>query len=290
MDSPPSTAHGLHLFPTLPVEIRLKIWRDCLSPRICEIQLTPPPALAAVPPANLAHSQREALGLLASTFKLVSIPSLPAILHVCSESRCEALAQYRSMAGTSFQGPRRFPFNLYHPSRDTLFLARSLYGIQAVELHFLHSGPAAAVAMGVPAKEFVLDRLASNPADVELVEKLAVLWSDMHVQDVESLMPRLRLWKRLRVLYLVFFEMRDDGLEVRLLGGRRKTFGRVEFLEARQSTVRGRFLERMLEESLLLAEALTATLKEVEVEERRQGRNEWIAPTVEVKLARFDLG
>jgi hypothetical protein len=77
-----SDSHQLatfHLFPTLPTEIRLKIWRHALPPRIIEIRFR-----------GLPNCVGNSYGSLEPHFT----SRIPRPLHVCRESRTEALRHY----------------------------------------------------------------------------------------------------------------------------------------------------------------------------------------------------
>ncbi|KAK7993984.1 hypothetical protein PG989_007365 [Apiospora arundinis] len=73
-DKPPTTQPVFHLFPKLPLEIRLRIWRFSLEPRVLEL-----------------HSRRSHYAQ-AEDWPWQSNNYNPALLSVCDEARGEALA------------------------------------------------------------------------------------------------------------------------------------------------------------------------------------------------------
>ncbi|KAK8097005.1 hypothetical protein PG999_012949 [Apiospora kogelbergensis] len=73
-DKPPTTQPVFHLFPQLPLEVRLKIWRFSLEPRVLEL-----------------HSRRTHYAQ-AEDWPWQSNCYNPALLSVCDEARGEALA------------------------------------------------------------------------------------------------------------------------------------------------------------------------------------------------------
>jgi hypothetical protein len=100
-----------HLFPNLPMEIRLQIWESSLVPRVHELH-----------PCAKLYNER-------MTFRSNSAQT-PAIFHASSESRKVALRNYELMQydptrGLSGKGILRFYFN---PVQDTLLL-NSLMGL-----------------------------------------------------------------------------------------------------------------------------------------------------------------
>lgn len=274
----PGTPPKFTLFPQLPPELRLKIWRSTFTPRLYEIQVKPTPAASTL----VIHEHNH--NVTPIDLRPLSRPQFPSILHVCREARDEVLAAYRSCsasAAAGFQSPYPFPYNLFCPALDTLFVPIALYYLNASEMQIMFSG-IAALSLGLP-REFILDRLAADPADVEFVTSLAVCWSDMHVKDIPSLEVALRPYKALRELIVLFFEMREDKLDIRLLQARRGRLGAV-LCEPGQASVRGRYLERILEEYVELAEVLNKEFKEMELGDL-EGRKRF--PEIKVRIARF---
>ncbi|KAK4192402.1 hypothetical protein QBC35DRAFT_222007 [Podospora australis] len=95
--APPPTAFSL--FPYLPTELRLHIWRLSLSPRVVTLTYRPAPleqCFSPTPP--------------------------PAILSACQESRDEALRFYRRTFGTKAHPEGRIYF---HPALDVLYVPRT---------------------------------------------------------------------------------------------------------------------------------------------------------------------
>ena len=262
------------LFPTLPVEIRLKIWRLTLPPRVVEVQLHVPnecdPAISDI---NL-------------DLRPLARSSLPVIFHVCQESRDEALSIYRPCSGSTFASPHSFPNNLYHPLLDTLFIPISLYTIEAYLPRNMFSATAA-LSLGMP-REFILGRLAVNPRDVASIRYLAISWADMHVRDVATLLEALEPFTALRELSLVFFEMRRDNQDIRLMSMTRGQL-RAVLVDPSESTVRGRYLERILEEFTELAATFNAGFLEMDAAGGAEGRGRpRKLPEVKVKMVRFE--
>jgi hypothetical protein len=91
MESPNPTAFSL--FPELPSELRLKIWRFCFpGPRTVRIQYK----------AKTRHSVD---GKRSNFSAWTSTNPIPIILHICHESRQEALKFYRLAFGSFFHQP-----------------------------------------------------------------------------------------------------------------------------------------------------------------------------------------
>jgi hypothetical protein len=83
------------IFPSLPAELRLKIWRESCSPRII----------------TLNYNQ--------ASDSFASCPQ-PALLSTCHESREEALRIYTPFFGTNSHKPHIY----FNPYRDTIHLPR----------------------------------------------------------------------------------------------------------------------------------------------------------------------
>lgn len=90
--SPPSFT----LFGSLPVEIRLQIWRESCHARVVEVNYD----------ADKDHCNTPT--------------EAPAILHVCQESRYETMRMYKKLFGTRTQEARIY----FHPALDTLYIPR----------------------------------------------------------------------------------------------------------------------------------------------------------------------
>ncbi|KAI2624383.1 hypothetical protein GGR54DRAFT_573917 [Hypoxylon sp. NC1633] len=84
------------LFSLLPTELRLQIWRHICHPRVVEV---------------LYDSGND---------QCSSSTAPPAILHVCQESRYEALLLYRRSFGTKSHEPTIY----FYPELDTLYIPR----------------------------------------------------------------------------------------------------------------------------------------------------------------------
>jgi hypothetical protein len=263
-----------HLFPTLPVEIRLKIWRLTLPPRVVEVQL------------HVPSESDPAISEMSLDLRPLAHPSLPVIFHVCQESRDEALSIYRPCSGSTFASPHAFPYNLYHPVLDTLFIPISLYTVEAYLPQNVFSA-ASALSLGMP-REFILDRLAVNPSDVASIGSLAISWADMHVKDMATLIEALEPFKAFREQSLVLFEKRRDNQDIRLMSMKRGQL-RAVLVEPSESTVRGRYLERILEEYTELCTMFNAVFLEMNALKGVKGRGRLRKlPEVKVKMVRFE--
>ncbi|KAK2728776.1 hypothetical protein CKAH01_02826 [Colletotrichum kahawae] len=115
-----------HLFPYLPAELRLKIWNFNLPPpRIVPIQCGAK-SLSFAPDVHQAAQRRP------STSGCISYASIPVNLHVCHESRVEAMKSYRLSFGMT-RNPGQIFFDR---SRDVLYFgARD--GYMASEAQFM---------------------------------------------------------------------------------------------------------------------------------------------------------
>jgi hypothetical protein len=272
---------SFHLFSRLPTELRLKIWRACLPSRVIEVNIKQRPLPITPDPEDEAD-----FGPSGSVYRPLTRPALPIAFQVCRESRSEALSQYRPAAGASFESMCEFPWNLYNPALDTLYFPRSLYSMQITEASLMWSA-AASLSLGMP-REFVLDRLAEDVADVAEITSLAISWSDIHVKDVNILAEALKPYKSLRELSLTFFELREDSALSRFMNGGNVPHGskmQVLFMNPSDGKVGRRYLERMLEEHEELAKRFNEELKGIE--ETAEQESGWRAPKVLVKLAKF---
>jgi hypothetical protein len=101
--TPPSALTDFQLFPELPAELRIKIWRIALStPREVEIKCEKLPR---------SHEERNAAWFASTT-------PIPVLLHVCQESRFEALSTY-TKAFRTCDSPR---YTYVSFERDTIKL------------------------------------------------------------------------------------------------------------------------------------------------------------------------
>jgi hypothetical protein len=263
------------LFPTLPAEIRLKIWRQTCPSRVIEVQL------------HVDSESDPATPEISLDRRPLARPSLPIIFHVCQESRDEALSIYLPCAGSTFASPHPFPYNLYYPVLDTLFIPISLYSIQACHPRNMFSA-VAAQSLGMP-RDFILDRMAVNPEDVGAIRSLAINWTDMHVKNVPTLLEALEPFNSLRELSLVFFEMRRDNQDIRLMSMKRGEL-RAFLVDPSESTVRGRYLERVLQEFTELAATFNEGFSQTDAERDPEGRGRRkMLPAVTIKMVRFEI-
>ena len=146
---------------------------------------------------------------------------------------------------------------------------------------------AAALSLGMP-REFILDRLATNSGDVATIRSLAISWADMHIKDVPTLVEALEPFTALRELSIVFFEMRPDNRDVHLMSMKRGQL-RAVLVDPSESTVRGRYLERVLDKFTDMAAAFNEGFQEVDAErgaDRREQREK--LPEVKIKMVRFE--
>lgn len=111
------TAHGFTLFPKLPAELRLRIWRFAL----------PGQRLVEIKPDTIVKENSSALSLLGFGYQETKIENvrspaqIPAMLHACVESRTEMLNHYKvTFGGRRFRGwePRVY----FDASVDILFM------------------------------------------------------------------------------------------------------------------------------------------------------------------------
>jgi hypothetical protein len=146
---------------------------------------------------------------------------------------------------------------------------------------------AAAQALGTP-REFILDRLADNPGDVSAIRYLAISWADMHIKDTSTLIEALAPFTALRELSLVFFEMRRDNQDILLMLKKRGQM-RAVLVDPSESTVRGRYLERILEEFMELTTAFNEGFLKADAERDAEGNgHRRRLPTVTIKMVRFE--
>jgi hypothetical protein len=87
---------------------------------------------------------------------------------------------------------------------------------------------------------------------------------------------------------LVFFEMRRDNQDIRFMSMKRGQL-RAALVDPSESTVRGRYLERILEEFTELAAAFNARFLEMDAAGGAEGRGpRRELPEVNVKIVRFE--
>ncbi|KAI8200409.1 hypothetical protein KHU50_006891 [Colletotrichum sp. SAR 10_65] len=115
-----------HLFPCLPAELRLKIWNFNLPPpRIVPIR-------CGAKSLSFAADVHPAAQRRPSTSGCISYASIPVNLHVCHESRVEAMKSYRLSFGMTRKPGQIF----FDRSRDILYFgARD--GYMASESQFM---------------------------------------------------------------------------------------------------------------------------------------------------------
>ncbi|RYP56638.1 hypothetical protein DL771_011672 [Monosporascus sp. 5C6A] len=97
-------------FPRLPAELRLKIWAENLpGSRIVTIRCS---STSSPTPSSACRSHDDD-----AAPRFTSSAPIPANLHACRESRCEAMRQYRLLFGTCGEPGRIF----FDPMRDILY-------------------------------------------------------------------------------------------------------------------------------------------------------------------------
>ncbi|KAI5917959.1 hypothetical protein F4810DRAFT_715980 [Camillea tinctor] len=106
------------LFTRLPIELRLTIWGLNLPrPRIVPIRCCYGNGASQL--ASVSNEDQESLWRLSGlqNFKCTSSAPIPVNLHVCGESRLDAMKRYKLMFGTKRDPGRVF----FDPLRDTLY-------------------------------------------------------------------------------------------------------------------------------------------------------------------------
>ncbi|WQF76018.1 Putative 2EXR domain-containing protein [Colletotrichum destructivum] len=183
----PRPLDHFHLFPRLPVELRLRIWDFNLpQPRVVPIRC------GAKSLSFASHSQSPPL----STSGCTSYTAVPVNLHVCHESRREALVSYRPSFGMT-RNPGQIFFNKAH---DVLYFgARD--GYMASEAQFL-------TVMAL-----------CDPSDLADVRHLAIndslFWVDSTYQSMSAANLAVEVLKQVRLrmprLERLVFVPRDEN-------------------------------------------------------------------------------
>ncbi|OLN81788.1 hypothetical protein CCHL11_08923 [Colletotrichum chlorophyti] len=176
-----------HLFPALPIELRLKIWNFNLPPpRVVPIRC------GAKSLSFSSHAQSPS----PSTSGCTSYAPVPVNLHVCHESRREALGSYRLSFGMT-RNPGQIFFDEAH---DILYFgARD--GYMASEAQFL-------TVMAL-----------CDPADLANVRHLAIndslFWVDSTYQSMSAANLTIEVLKQVRArmprLKRLVFVPRDEN-------------------------------------------------------------------------------
>lgn len=175
-------------FPNLPSELRLKIWRFSLQPRLIEVRLRPafrpngkelpsPPEELALPPPYKAP--------------------VPSTFHVCRESRNEVKEFYQPFDGITF---RPTSGTLINAALDTVYCPEMFFDVTDQILPKSVVGD----AYYFPDRS-VLFRLAMDREFAEIVKSLAVPAVGLKAQGTmtENMIPVLRKYKNLRELIVV---------------------------------------------------------------------------------------
>jgi hypothetical protein len=184
--TPPHTT--FYLFPSLPSELRLKIWRCSLQPRIIDVRLRP----ALYPNGKPMPSPPEELAL-PPPYKA----PLPITFHVCRESRNEAKEYYQSFDGLTFRPASGTLINL---ELDTVYCPEMFFDVADQILPKSVVGD----AYYFPDRS-MLFRLAMDRDFAEKVRSLAVPAVGLKAQGTmtENMIPVLRKYKNLRELIVV---------------------------------------------------------------------------------------
>jgi len=182
------TSIKFHSFPRLPSELRLKIWRLSLQPRIIDIRLRevtrPSGKPLPSPPPEL---------ILPAPYK----SPFPTAFHVCRESRNEALSTYHPFSGTTFSPAAGTLINL---ELDTVYCPDELFNVVDQIMPKTVVGP----DYYFPDRS-VLFRLAMDEAFAENVTSLAISAIGLKAMGTmtENMIPVLRRYRNLRELFLV---------------------------------------------------------------------------------------
>ncbi|KZL83799.1 hypothetical protein CI238_08169 [Colletotrichum incanum] len=185
--TPPWPLNHFHFFPRLPVELRLKIWNFNLPPpRVVPIRC----GAKSLTFSPYAQSPKP------STSGCTSYAAVPVNLHVCQESRHEALATYHLSFGMT-RNPGQIFFDKAH---DVLYFgARD--GYMASEAQFL-------TVMAL-----------CDPADLANVRHLAIndslFWVDGMYQSMSAANLTVEVLKQVRLrmprLERLVFVPRDEN-------------------------------------------------------------------------------
>jgi len=186
--APNPSPKKFHPFPRLPLELRLKIWKSTLEPRIIDIRLRPATRLGekelpAPPPERILPPQFKA--------------PLPIAFHICKESREEASSYYHPFNGTTFFSA---PGTLINPEIDTVYCPDELFNVHDQIMPKTVVGP----NYYFPDRS-VLFRLAMDETFAENVRSLAISAIGLKAMGTmtENMIPVLRKYKNLETLFLV---------------------------------------------------------------------------------------
>lgn len=120
--APPRRLRRFKLFPKLPVEIRVMIWRLCLpGPRVVDIRMR-------------KKSIPTTIGEILGVSRFISSVDHPVILHVCSESRSIARQHYRLSFPKKTKAERSPPKIYIDFSIDTIWFDNLLYFPQSPDV------------------------------------------------------------------------------------------------------------------------------------------------------------
>jgi 2EXR family len=260
------------VFRLLPTEIRLKIWRLTLPFRVVDAKLDKPKT-----------GQRDERG-----FRIVVInnlspirPPLPVAFHICRESRNEALSIYRPCAGATWRSPHAYPHNLWNPERDVLFIAMDFPSSMTFWPFPTPAPPSHSLSRG-----FVLDQLAAkSPSDVAAIQRLAICWVDLHLQDASALALTLEPFRELKELSIVFYDVTGPRKDSRGCPAEESCWS-TKLVKFEDSTIRGTFIKRKLSEVVNLAKEFNERFRDMEQEgEVERKSRKW--PEVNIKTVVF---
>jgi len=207
-------APTFQLFQNLPSELRLKIWRFSLQPRLIDVRLR----AAYYPNGKLMPCPPEEL-VLPPPYRT----PLPSTLHVCRESRNELLGCYQPFGGSTFYPALGIFINL---EIDTAFCPDMFFNVEDPIL------PKTIVGEGYyfPDRS-MLFRLGMDRDFAHKIQSLAVPAAGLKAQGTmtDNMIPVLRKFKNLKELILVggdesggidFYPPQQRSGEPRLLPGR----------------------------------------------------------------------
>jgi hypothetical protein len=269
------------IFRFLPTEIRLKIWRLTLPFRVVDARLDRPS-----PETGLGYERRPRVIAINSVPPIR--PSLPVALHICRESRDEALSIYRPCAGTRWRSPHAYPHNLWNPERDVLFIPMEFPSHRVMTA----AVPGAVLALSphdLP-RGFILDQLAAqDSSDVAAIQRLAICWADLYLQDVSDLALALEPFRALKELSIVFYDMSDHRKDGKGMPTE-KSLWSAKLERWEDGVFRGAYMNRRLSEMVHLAKAFNERF--IKVEQGGEGGEVGVEckkwPEVTIKVVIFE--
>lgn len=212
-----------HPFQCLPSELRSRVWRLSLEPRLIDIRLkevslrggkllpSPPPERPLPPPYK---------------------SPVPTIFHVCQESRHDVISKYCPFDGTTFRPAEGTLINL---EIDTVYCPDELFNLEDQIMPKTVVGP----NYYFPDRS-VLFRLAMDRTFAENVTSLAISAISLKAMGTmtENMIPALQKFRALKELILVggpesggldSIQLQDWAGEPRLMPGRPCPDGECSF-------------------------------------------------------------